>query len=180
VTASAPRTEWTLEDLDDLPEDGSRYEILEGSLLVSPAPALPHFRAVSYLHRLLVRLAPDRYLVGQNIGVLRHVIRQTYLIPDLVVVREESLAGNGKALLPADVLLAVEVLSPSSASTDAVTKRHHYGRMGIPQYWIVDPDAKELTVLRGDAYREEIVVRAGERWETDEPFDVELDPADFC
>jgi len=89
MTASAPRTEWTLEDLDDLPEDGSRYEILEGSLLVSPAPALPHFRAVSYLHRLLVRLAPDRYLVGQNIGVLRHVIRQTYLIPDLVVVREE-------------------------------------------------------------------------------------------
>ena len=52
--------------------------------------------------------------------------------------------------------------------------------MGIPQYWIVSPDAKALTVLRGDAYGQEIVVSAGERWRTDEPFDIELDPADFC
>ena len=183
MTASAPRTEWTLDDLDDLPEDGSRHEIIEGSLLVSPAPAMPHFRAVTYLHRLLVKQAPDRYVVGQNVGVLKHGASQTYLIPDLVVVLDETLGRDGKALLPAEVLLVVEALSPTNTSTDLVTKRHHYARMGIPQYWIVDPEAAELTVLRGrdgDHYRQQILVKPGEEWHTDDPFPLTLDPAEFC
>jgi Uma2 family endonuclease len=178
-----PDADWTLDDLDAFPEDGRRHEIIEGSLLVSPAPALPHFRALTYLHRLLIRQAPDEYVVGQNAGVLRHAIKQTYLIPDLLIVRDETLNRDGKALMPAEVLLAVEALSPSSTSVDTVLKLLHYARMGIPQYWIVDPGAAMLTVLRvpdGDAYKEKIVVRAGTRWTTDDPFDIELDPADFC
>ncbi len=184
MTASEPRTApWTLDDLDELPEDGSRHEIIEGSLVVSPAPALPHFRALTYLHRLLVKQAPNQFAVGQNVGVLRHAVKQTYLIPDLVVIHDETLDRDGKALIPAEVLLAVEALSPGSASMDTVLKRLHYARMGIPQYWIVDPEGSELHVLRrpnGDAYNEHIVVRAGEPWETDDPFDISLDPADFC
>jgi Uma2 family endonuclease len=183
MTASETRTSpWTLDELDGLPEDGSRHEIIEGSLLVSPAPALPHFYALTYFQRLLIKHAPDDFAVGQNVGVLRHGAKQTYLIPDLVVVNAER-GRKGKALLPAELLLVVEALSPDGASMDTVMKRLHYARMGIPQYWIVDPEAAELTVLRGrdgDHYREEIRVKAGERWETDDPFPLALDPADFC
>jgi Uma2 family endonuclease len=184
MTASEPHTSpWTVDDLDELPEDGSRHEIIEGSLLVSPAPAKPHLRALTRLHRLLNSQAPARYAISQNAGVLRHAFSQTYLIPDLVVIPDETLDQDGKALLPAEVLLVVEALSPSSTSVDTVLKLLHYARMGIPQYWIVDPGAATLTVLRvpdGDAYKEKLVVRAGTRWTTDDPFDIEVDPAEFC
>jgi Uma2 family endonuclease len=178
-----PDAAWTLDDLDGLPEDGSRHEIIEGRLLVSPAPAMPHFRALTYLHRLLNSQAPREYAVGQNAGVLKHAIKQTYLIPDLVVIRDEALQRVGKNLLPAEILVAVEALSPSSTSVDSVLKLLHYARMGIPQYWIIDPETTTLTVLRvpnGDAYKEKIVVPAGTTWTTDDPFAVALDPADFC
>jgi Uma2 family endonuclease len=183
MTASAPRAEWTLDDLVDLPEDGSRYEILDGSLLVSPMPALPHGRALTRLHRSLHRQAPEWFAVGQNIGVLRHTVSQTYLVPDLVIFLDETLDRNGSALQPAEVLVVVEVMSPKRHAIDLVTKRHYYATMGIPQYWIVDPLVTQLTVLRAEkqgAYREEIRVGAGERWSTDEPFPLTLDPGDFC
>jgi len=183
MTASAPRTEWTLDDLVDLPEDGSRYEILDGSLLVSPMPALPHGRAVTRLQRALYGQAPERFAVGQNLGVLRHTVSQTYLVPDLMIILDEALDRNGLALRPADVMVVVEVLSPKRHAIDLVTKRHYYGTMGVSQYWIVDPVIARLVVLRAEkdgVYREEIRVDAGERWRTDEPFDIALDPADFC
>jgi Uma2 family endonuclease len=62
-------------------------------------------------------------------------------------------------------------------------KSVYYAQMGIPQYWIVDPDRTRLTILRGpdrDTYKYQVVVSGGERWEIDEPFDIALDPADFC
>jgi Uma2 family endonuclease len=184
MTAFVPRgDDWILDDLADLPEDGSRYEILEGSLLVSPIPALPHGRALTRLHRLLIRQAPERFAVGQNIGVLRHAVSQTCLVPDLMIVLDEALDRDASALQPAEVLIVVEVLSPKRHAIDLVTKRHYYATMGVPQYWIVDPVAARLIVLRAqkeNAYREEIQVNAGERWETDSPFDIELDPAEFC
>jgi Uma2 family endonuclease len=184
MTASVPPgAAWTLDDLDLLPDDGGRHEIIEGSLLVSAAPALPHFYALSYLQRLLIKQAPEQYIVGQNVGVLKAGVAQTYLVPDLVVVPAEPGHQDGKALLPSAVLLVVEALSPSHRSVDTMLKRLHHARMGIPQYWIVDPEAAELTVLRGrdgDHYREEILVKAGNRWHTDEPFPLTLDPAEFC
>lgn len=183
MTASAPRSEWTLDDLVDLPDDGSRYEILDGSLLVSPMPALPHGRALTRLHKSLSRQAPERFAVSQNIGVLRHSVSQTFLVPDLMVILDEALDRNGNALQPAEVLLVVEVLSPKRHAIDLVAKRHYYATMGVPQYWVVDPLIARLTVLRAEkdgAYREELRVEAGQRWETDDPFDIVLQPADFC
>ena len=80
--------------------------------------------------------------------------------------------------------LAVEVVSPTSSSRDHVSKRHEYAAAGIRHYWIVDPDKRTLTVLtlnnRGVYYEEVTVVAAGERFETDDPFAISLDPADFC
>jgi Uma2 family endonuclease len=65
-----------------------------------------------------------------------------------------------------------------------VVKRHDYAAGGIPQYWIVSKDDRTLTVLTdpdpGKGYLDSAVVKAGERFETDDPFPISLDPADFC
>lgn len=183
MTASESRRDgpWTLDDLPDLPDDGNRYELIEGNLLVGPAPAIPHVRAANRLHRRLSRQAPDQFTVCQGGGVYP-VSRKTYLIPDLFVVLDKTLDGDGPGFVPAEILLAVEVLSPSTRRSDLVAKRHQYAAMGIPRYWIVDPKARTLAVLalKEDRYREEALVEAGQRWYTEEPFPLDLDPADFC
>ena len=78
----------------------------------------------------------------------------------------------------------VEVLSPGNAGRDVVIKRHEYAAGGIPHYWIVDKNERTLTVLsrpeQGKGYLDSTVVKAGERFETDDPFPISLDPADFC
>lgn len=173
---------WTINDLGKLPE-GYRYEIFDGSLLVSPPPPLPHGRATTYLDRLLDRQAPAHLCVsaaGLGVSIKGGA---SYLIPDIVVIRRSALDEARPTLLPPDVLLAVEVLSPSNPSNDLVLKRHGYAVAAIPQYWIVDQEARTLTVLRLDAetqrYAESAVVRAGEVWKTDDPYPLQLDPAEF-
>lgn len=186
MTASVPRSaaSWTLEDLYDLPDNGNRYELIEGRLLVSPAPARPHLRTATRLHRMLLEAAPRHLAVSQNAGLVDGPRKTTYFIPDLVVVPDAVLDIDGPALLPPETLLAVEILSPDSRSTDEVTKRYWYARLGIPQYWIVDPKGRSLTVMLLNAergrYRDAAVVRAGETWRTEEPFPIALDPAAVC
>jgi Uma2 family endonuclease len=99
-----------------------------------------------------------------------------------MVMRAAALDRGGLALQPSDVPLAVEVLSPSNAGYDVMTKRHQYGHAGIPQYWIVDPGKRVMTVLLHDGhegYLESDVVSPGTTWRTDQPFAVALDPAEF-
>jgi Uma2 family endonuclease len=83
-----------------------------------------------------------------------------------------------------EALLVVEVLSPGSRRKDSVTKRYHHGRMGVPQYWIVDPQERKLHVMRREIgepnYRDVATVEAGTEWRSEEPLPISLDPADFC
>jgi Uma2 family endonuclease len=170
-----------------LPEDGKRYELIDGRLLVSAAPAILHFRALSLLHRLLNEQSPRHFIVGQNAGILHRRRKDTCLIPDLIVAPMNSLKVDRPALDPADALLVVEVLSPGSRKNDNVTKRHYYGRMRIPHYWIVDPEISGLHVMTLDvnqleeqSYRDVAIVEAGTEWHTGDPFPITLDPAEFC
>jgi Uma2 family endonuclease len=172
---------WTVDDLDDLPDDGNRYELVDGSLVVSPAPRTTHLRTTRLVRLLLERYAPAGIAVGEGGGILSRA-RDTYFIPDIYVVQAAALEGDRAGFQPAEMLLAVEVLSPSNRGTDLVTKRHYYATMGIPRYWIVDPKAHTLTVLTldGDRYGDDLVVKAGQAWHAEEPFPLELDPAEFC
>jgi Uma2 family endonuclease len=98
------------------------------------------------------------------------------------VVPEAALANGGDAFMPADVLLVVEVLSPSNARYDLVVKWDEYAIAGIPLYWIVDPDKQTLTALELAAdgtYREAAVVTPGEVWCTDKPFPLAFDLAEI-
>ena len=177
------RGPWTIDDLADTPDDGNRYEIFDGSLLVSPPPALPHGDAVYRLRRRLEAHAPEHLRVVENVGVLIATGRSLF-VPDLTVVRSEAMRRPAAALQAPDALLVVEVLSPGNAGRDLVIKRHEYAAGGIPEYWIVDKNERTLTVLtrpeQGKGYLDATVVKAGDRFETDDPVPLSLDPADFC
>jgi len=149
------RRDWTVDDLLDLPDDdGNRYEVLDGELLVTPAPSWAHQRVIRALSQLLTA-----YLTPQGIGDVvfapADVIfsKHRALQPDLFVA---PLMPDGK--LPerlSDVgrlLLAVEVLSPSTARVDRVKKRRVYREEDVPEYWIIDVDARtiERSTLRDD------------------------------
>jgi Uma2 family endonuclease len=166
---------WTVDDLYDLPDDGMRHELVDGSLVVSPQPAIPHARLVNNLHHLLTVQGPAELRVGQGVGL--EIGSRTYFVPDLFVAYSAAMLRTGRNLVPADFLLVVEVLSPSNKGHDLVAKRHSYAASGIPQYWIVDQQPASLTVLRldGTTYRETAVLKPTETYETDEPFPLRLD-----
>ena len=180
----APGDPWTLADLHWLPDDEKRYEIVDGSLAVTPPPALPHFRATTFLRRLLDAQAPDGLIVGENVGTAidRDERRTTLLVPDLTILQLSAVDRQDRALRPDEVVAVIEVLSPDSGGHDQITKRRLYARARIGHYWIVDPKQRTLTVLRHDGgvgYEEVAVVKPGSTWQTDDPFPLTLDPADF-
>jgi Uma2 family endonuclease len=174
---------WTFEDLADTPDDGNRYEIFDGSLLASPAPNVPHAKAVLRLRRRIEAQMPLDYEVIENVGLHLRGGRSLF-IPDLLVVLAAALDRQDATLKSPDALLVVEVMSKSNSNVDLILKRHEYAAGGIPQYWIVSKQDRTLTVLTrpefGKGYKNSIVIKAGERFETDDPFPISLDPADFC
>ncbi len=138
-----PDTEWTAEDLDGLPEDGLRYELVDGALLVSAAPSIHHQVALANLLHLLTVAAPRAFRVLPPPVDVRFGPRRQ-LQPDLVVVPFDVTRGPRLEQPP---LLAVEVLSPSTRTVDQTLKRAVFEAGGVPSYWLVDPDEPGLTVL---------------------------------
>lgn len=174
---------WTVDDLKRLPPDNTmKYEIIDGSLVVSPRADVYHNGIAADLCRLLTLQAPRHLLASMESGVK---VRggTTYYEPDaLLAVRAPFKQRGTDHLHPSDVLIVIEVLSKSNRGYDLVVKRHSYAVAGIPQYWIADPDAQTLTVLalaEDGSYTERAVVRPGEQWKCDEPFPLTIDPAEI-
>ena len=160
--ALRPRhTGWTAELVRQLPDDGNRYEVVDGELLVSPAPSQYHQRAVLLLWRLL-----EDFLRTHEIGVAFASPSDVEFAPSRMVQPDVYCVPlvNGrirKRLVPADgLLLAAEVLSPSTARVDRHTKRHLYQLERIPEYWIVDVNARLIERWRADDERPEICDKA--------------------
>ena len=177
VTVMPRGGDWTVDDLADLPDDGLRYELIDGTLLVSPAPTKLHQRAVGRLHLLLTRACPPALEVFLAPTDYQPTRRRS-LQPDLLVVRRDD---PGDAAVTTPLALAVEVLSPSSRSVDRVLKRELYEQSGVQAYWVVDPDERVVTVwlLGEQGYGEPHVVRGEERRTLTRPFPVEVCPADL-
>ena len=140
----------TREDLEQMPDDGHRYELIDGTLIVSPAPKRGHQRAVGGLHVLLRSLCPSELevLLAPFDVVLAD---DTVVQPDLLVARRSDFTERD---LPVAPLLAVEVLSPSTRRIDLMLKRSRYEAAGCLSYWVVDPDEPRVTAweLRGGTY----------------------------
>lgn len=143
---------WTVDDLDLLPDDGLRYELVDGALLVTPPPPNAHNLFANELSHLLHGVLTREWAVLAP-GALEFDVHN-WRSPDLLVVRREAV--HRKYARPHEALLAVEVMSPSSVSTDRLVKPAQFAAAGIAHYWRIDPAEPVLIThaLHGDVYRE--------------------------
>jgi Uma2 family endonuclease len=167
---------FTVAELDRMPDDGRRYELLAGGLVVSPRPTTVHQVVMMRLARVLDDACPEDLCVVPEPAV--QLGPQTEFDPDLVVVRMDEVGG---AKFTEPPLLVVEVRSPSTALIDLSGKKVAYERFGVPSCWIVNPDPPqpELTVfeLRDGHYAVEAKTTAP--FTAARPFTVTVDPANL-
>jgi Uma2 family endonuclease len=164
--------------------EGSKVEIVEGIITVSPAPAYRHNVIAARIQRRLYSVIPEDWGVFQTLA-LAVPSRLGMLIPDLVVapVREHAESDSHIPAAPAE--LVVEVTSKSNARHDRITKPAAYAAAGIPLYLLVDrwaPDGPTATLYgepSGDVYRPLSVAKFGESLKLPAPFDVVHDTGEF-
>ncbi|WP_432900744.1 Uma2 family endonuclease [Micromonospora matsumotoense] len=171
-----PEGGWTTDDLDALPEDGHRRELLDGVLIVSPSPTRIHQTIAMRLGVALEEECPDDYDVTQAVEV--RINRTRSFIPDVLVTTSTAAAREPSRYEAHEVVLAVEIVSPSTRSIDRVLKPTLYAQAGIPFYWRIEVEDDGLVVhtYKIDAVNE-VYVETG-RWtkfvDTGEPFPVNL------
>ncbi|MEV0385930.1 Uma2 family endonuclease [Nonomuraea sp. NPDC050643] len=169
---------FTVDDLLRFPDDGNRYELFNGSLLVSPAPTPMHQRVIYRLQRMLDDAAPPELEPLSTVNL--RLSDQDFYIPDLVIVHTDSVDEAELMFAPEDLLLAVEVGSPSTRTRDEVLKAAGYAAAGIPAYWRLELDegpALYVYELDDDAYAPPAVYKAGSVAHLKTPFPVSFDPA---
>jgi Uma2 family endonuclease len=167
----------TVEDVWAIPDDGRRHELIEGVLIVTPAPGAAHQTCAARTWSLLAHAAgPDHLVLTAPFDWVAG--GKTLLQPDVLVARRADLAATGDKRLERPPVLVVEVMSPSTAMVDRGTKLLAYQAAGVPAYWLVDPAEPSVAVLRlqEGVYVEEALVRGDERYTADVPFVVTVVP----
>lgn len=140
--------QWRYEDYLHLPDDGRRYEIIEGVLYMANAPSIEHQHSVSEIHfhlKLFVReqqmgqvfTAPIEIHLAENMRPVQ---------PDVLFIRRGRLPAPGAQIYEGAPDLIVEVISPSSIRLDRHIKFDAYERYGVAEYWLVDPKARLVEV----------------------------------
>jgi Uma2 family endonuclease len=142
TAASWPDHLLTLAEWDALPQDTSRcYELVEGVLLVVPRPAPLHQWVMLRLCRQIEDQLTGELIVLPDVDVLVRAGKPpTVRAPDIIITRKDRVAANPSRLEAADVLVAIEIISPGTRTTDCVTKMYEYADASIPHYWLVDLD----------------------------------------
>jgi Uma2 family endonuclease len=180
MTATAPAglpfsRALTRADLKDTPDDGHRYELIDGALLVTPSPMHRHQSAVGELYLLLRLNCPaDLQVLLAPFDVV--LAEDTVVQPDLLVARRADFTEHD---LPVAPLLAVEILSPSTRRIDLMLKRSRYEAAGCPSYWVVDPDVPSIIAweLRDGVYELVGDVSGDEPLSLEQPYPVTVVPA---
>ena len=176
MAVALPRWPLSLDDLAALPDDGHRYELIDGSLLVTPAPGAAHQLTLGNLYvtvratlaeGLVPILAPYDYVISPS----------TVLQPDLLIVSADDVADK----LMSTPLLVVEVLSTSTRRTDLGSKLLAYQEAGVPSYWVLDPTTATLSVhqLGSDRTYDATIIAPPHTW-TDTQLGITVDPAALC
>jgi Uma2 family endonuclease len=136
-------TSWTAAMLAELPDDGNRYEVVDGELLVTPAPAWPHQTMIGALYRRLAAWLEAHRVAHVMLAPADVTLDPKTLVqPDLFVVPLHAGRAPRSWAEAGELLLAVEVVSPASARADRHLKRRRYQRAGADEYWVVDLDAR--------------------------------------
>jgi Uma2 family endonuclease len=147
--------EWTYSEYARLPDDGNRYEVLDGEVLVTPAATPHHQRIVGRLFLRLVEYVEARSQgwVLQDVDLLFQAGQ--FLRPDLLLVPRERRAGISDRGIELPPALVVEILSPSSRTIDREKKPRRYLDFGVSTYWVVDPGEGVVWVWDEDTGPEE-------------------------
>lgn len=172
LRAAAP---YTRADLDAMPDDGRRHELIDGILVVTPAPSVRHQEVLASLHLVLARACPPAlglFFAPLDVAIADDTVMQ----PDLLVARRNDFTSRD---LPVAPMLAVEILSPSTRRFDLMTKRSRYEEAGTASYWVVDPDELTLTAwdLVDGTYVETAHVTGDQEYAATSPFPVAVAPA---
>ncbi|TDB71538.1 Uma2 family endonuclease [Micromonospora sp. KC723] len=172
------RADYTLEDLLALPDNAPRVELVDGVIQVTPSPTLGHQEIAGLLWLWLRSHAPAQLRATQSVGV--GLSPNTSRQPD-VLLCHAGLPADRSRLRPADVVLAVEIVSPGTRRVDRFAKPGEYAAAGIPFYWRIEQDPVHLYAYRlgdrigpGGERQYELVADSAELVELTEPFDIKL------
>jgi Uma2 family endonuclease len=173
---TAPDGPWTEPDLHLFPQDGHRYEIVDGSLHVTPPPDGPHEAVVRALVTTLRGAAPDGWWVCARLGIETGT---SNLIPDVTVLRPQSSGASWSN--PADVALVVEVETPASRRYDRLLKPALYAEAKIPTFWRIEPEPSPTVHLYNltneNDYAQNRTVQGPDLVKLDTPYPVRLAPS---
>jgi Uma2 family endonuclease len=152
-----PQGEWTYEDYLRLPDDGWKYEIIQGRLCMTPAPAPQHQRVILRLSTQLMTFVDERGLGEVFIAPLDVILPKglgTPVQPDIFFVATQDAEIVGEKYVKGVPSLIVEILSPSNWLDDRRTKLEIYAEAGVTEYWIADPRERTIEVftLNEDRY----------------------------
>ena len=163
----------TVRDLEDMPEDGNRYELIDGELFVTPAPAYRHQKIALRLYSRLDAVCPPHMdVLAAPFAVKLDFMNE--MQPDVLAAPGDAFTAKN---LPVPPTLAVEVLSPSTALRDLNDKKNKYERFGVPSYWVIDPLEPSLIAFELDeSGRYQIIakVTGDEPFEATQPFPVRV------
>lgn len=166
----------TRADLAAMPDDdGRRYELIDGSLIVSPAPQIRHQDAVMRLSVLLFGgCPPELKVLSAPVDVV--LADDSVIQPDLLVARRDQFTDDD---LPGPPLLAVEVLSPSTRGIDLLLKKDRLERAGCAHYWVVDPEGPTVSAwtLRESRLVGTQTANGDELFSVTEPFTISFAPS---
>lgn len=140
------KTLLTYQDLVATPDDGRRYELVEGELQVSPAPSLHHQRILRQLTELFMRARAAGYgtYYFAPVDVIFDAAERNTAQPDAFFIRQERRQIATTTVVRGAPDLIVEVLSPSTRAYDLRAKRQLYARFQVPYYWAVDPETRTV------------------------------------
>jgi Uma2 family endonuclease len=167
---------YTVDDLDAMPDDdGRRRELIDGALIVSPAPSRQHQKVSVELEFTIKRALPE-HLEMLHAPFDVRLDRRNNLQPDVLVAPKSDFTD---ANLPVAPLLAVEVLSPSTRHIDIGLKRSKYESLGTAHYWVVDPIELWITTweLQDDRYVETAHVEGDDELVVERPFPLRVVPS---
>ncbi|MCI0686403.1 MAG: Uma2 family endonuclease [Sporichthyaceae bacterium] len=170
---------FTVADLEDFPDDGHRYELLDGNLIVTPAPAWSHQEVALSLAVLLRQACPaDLRVVIAPFAV--QLADDTELQPDVLVARYDDLTPKN---LPTAPVLAIEVASPSTRLIDRNLKLAAFERFGAASFWLVDASSSDPMVTVFDLvdgkYEQLAEITGDQELTVTRPFPIRLRPSDL-
>ncbi|SDT64713.1 Uma2 family endonuclease [Jiangella sp. DSM 45060] len=182
VEFPASRQRWAFEDLLELPESDWRFEIVDGGLHMTPPPSLYHDGIWLRLRDLIRDAVPAAYVVH---GPTAIDLDPSYLIPDLTVLRRDTVRRGRNLIRPSEALLVVEVVSPGSKSADRILKPATYAAAGIPHFWRAEfqPELSLTAYALPDGartYTEVGTWTAGQTAPIRAPFEVDIEIAELA